>query len=167
MNQRTGHDEKVEERLWKEIEDSRIGMLGVTRPEPQHLQPMTAFGEPEEQAIWFFSSRHTDLVKQAGDGAPAMFCLTAKDRKLYACLAGDLSEQIDRSRIEKYWNPIVAAWYPDGKDDPNLTLLRLDLIDAQVWLVEQGPVKFAWEVAKANLTKNYPDEGSRAHLTFQ
>lgn len=96
-----------------------------------------------------------------------MFCLISKDREVYACLGGELEEHFDRERLERYWNPIVAAWYPDGKDDPRLTLLRFKLDDAQVWINEAGPVRFAFEIAKANMTKDQPDLGGRADIQFQ
>ena len=33
----------VERRLWKAIEDDKIGMLGVVGGRPHHFQPMTAY----------------------------------------------------------------------------------------------------------------------------
>ena len=74
--------------------------------------------------------------------------------------------RLDPARIEKYWNPIVAAWYPEGKADPHLTLLCLDVTDAQVWISEGGPIKFAFEVAKANLTGQTPDVGGSTRLNL-
>jgi general stress protein 26 len=68
--------------------------------------------------------------------------------------------------MDRYWNAVVAAWYPDGKDDPQLTMLRLDCADAEVWISDDGPVKFAWEIAKANATHQPPDAVGRAHLDF-
>jgi general stress protein 26 len=59
---------------------------------------------------------------------------------------------------------MVAAWYPDGKDDPSLTLLRFDVRDAEVWISKGGAVRLAWEVAKANLTGATPDVGTQKHL---
>jgi general stress protein 26 len=32
------------------------------------------------------------------------------------------------------WNRYVAAWFPGGKDDPKLTLLRLDAENAEIWI---------------------------------
>ena len=57
---------------------------------------------------------------------------------------------------------MVAAWYPGGRDDPHVTLLRLSTGDAQVWLSESGPLKFAWEIAKANLSHHEPEIGENA-----
>ena len=35
----------------------------------------------------------------------------------------------------------------------------LDCDDAQVWVSDAGPVKFAWEIARANATGRAPDLG--------
>ena len=45
----------------------------------------------------------------------------------------------DRDVIERLWNPFVAAWF-EGKDDPKLRLLRMDLGSAHVWLNENTMV---------------------------
>lgn len=159
------HDQKaVEERLWKDLKKrGGTGMLGLTGS-GDHFQPMTAFVERETGQIWFFTRKDTDLAKEIGTASPAMFIF--QDDNLQACIGGKLSIDHDRTRIDKYWNPVVAAWYPEGKDDPFLTLLRMDLSDAEVWISDDGMIKFAWEVAQANLAHKTPDMGDRAHLDF-
>jgi general stress protein 26 len=160
------HDQAaVQTRLWDEIEKRQTGMLGVTGPESQHFQPMTAFLDRSENRIWFFTYKDTDLAEAAVTGTPAMFVFQ-HERAIYACIGGTLRVQHDPERMQKYWNPVVAAWYPEGKDDPRLTMLCLDAEDAQVWVQEAGPAKFAWEIAKANATKTTPDLGDRTNLNF-
>ncbi|WP_297513439.1 pyridoxamine 5'-phosphate oxidase family protein [uncultured Caulobacter sp.] len=160
------HDQDdAERRLWKEIDHARFGMLGIPAT-GGHFQPMTAFAEPEDKALWFFTSKDTDLLKSVRDGQDkAMFIVEAKDQDFQACVAGRLSEDPDRERIERYWNPMVAAWFPRGKDDPSLTLLRFDMSDAQTW-ASKGAVRFAWEIAKANITGTLPDIGHQDHVTL-
>jgi general stress protein 26 len=153
----------VEKRLWKELEDARVGMLGLTDTR-QHFQPMTAFAEPENNLIWFFTRDDTDLAARARGGAEAMLVVQSRDHDFHACIGGALSLARDSLRIDRYWSPVVAAWFPDGKDDPRLTLLRLDARDAELWISKGGPIRFAWEVAKANLTDTTPDVGDTAHV---
>ena len=153
----------VEKRLWKELEHTRFGMLGLTGSH-QHFQPMTAFAEPENGQIWFFTKDDTDLAKAVSGGAEAMLIVQAKDQDFQACIGGTLSTARDTARIDKYWNPAVAAWFPDGKDDPRLTLLRLDAKDAELWISKGGAIRFAWEVAKANLTDSTPDLGDQVRV---
>ena len=154
----------AEARLWQALDDTRIGMLGLPG---DHMQPMTGFRDEADGAVWFYTRDETDLARRAAvDPQRAMFCLISKDRELYACVAGRLSLSRDRERIGRFWNPVVAAWYPEGKDDPHLVLLRLEPEDAQLWLSTKGPVRFAWEVARANLTGDRPDMGERAEIRF-
>jgi len=156
----------VEDRLWKEIDKGRFGMLGLVGEEHRdHFQPMTAYPERKTGTIWFFTRDDTDLAK-AANGGMAMMTFQTKDQDLHACLGGQLWASRDPERIEKFWNPILAAWYPEGKDDPHLTLLRLDLDSAAVWLSDAGPVKFAYEIARANIKGQKPDLGDRAEIQF-
>lgn len=158
------HDQaSAETLLWDAIEKERTGMLGLMGAD-QHFQPMTAFLERDSRQIWFFTYRDTDLAQATAEGGHAMFVLQQKD--LQACIGGRLTQVQDRERMDRFWNPMVAAWYPDGKDDPRLTLLRLDCDDAQVWITEAGPVRFAFEIAKANMGKDRPDLGERRDLNF-
>lgn len=155
---------ELENHLWDEIEGAHMGMLGVMRGGPRHFQPMTPYCERATGRIWFFVSRSAEIVASLGDGKEATFVVQARDGRFQACIAGELSEDADRSRIDKYWNGAAAAYFPKGKSDPDLTLLCFDCADAEVWHSEAGPLKFAWEVAKANLTHRRPDVGDKASV---
>ena len=151
--------DEARERLWREIKKVRYGMLGLAGS-LDHFQPMSAFCEPETNDIWFFARKDSNLAKHCIGGARAMFNVQSRDQAFHACIGGLLEQQRDGERIERYWNPIVAAWYPGGKDDPLLTLLLLQAQDAQIWLSETNPIRFFWEIAKSNLTHHEPHVGT-------
>ena len=156
---------EVEDRMWKAIEHGQhTGMLSISG-DGHHFQPMTAFVERDSNTLWFYTKSDTDLAQSvAANGADAAFMFL--DKKLQACIDGRLTLSRDRERIERFWNAHVAAWYPDGKDDPSLTLLRLDCAEAGVWITEGGPVKYAFEVAKANATKTTPNIGEHRDINL-
>jgi general stress protein 26 len=158
-------NDEVRDRLWKAIEDDHTGMLGLTH-DNHHFQPMTAFVEKDTNTLWFFTRNDTDLAQSVAGGAGTDAAFIFTDRKLQACIDGRLTLSHDRERIDRYWNAHVAAWYPDGKDDPALTMLRLDVSEAAVWITEGGLLKYAFEVAKANASKTTPDVGERRDLNF-
>ena len=160
---------EAEEEFWNHLETSNTGMLGLDQP-GYHAQPMTAFRDGETSTIWFFTRDDTDLAKDAavGSGQSAMFHYGSKDQNVWACIHGELSVHgSDRDVIDRYWNPVLAAWYPGGKDDPNLTILRFDAGDGRVWVNEGGFFKFAYEIAKANVTKTLPESGGVADINLQ
>ena len=160
---------EAEEEFWNHLEKSNTGMLGLDQP-GYHAQPMTAFRDGETSTIWFFTRDDTDLARDAGvgSGQSAMFHYGSKDQNVWACIHGELSVHgHDRDVIDRYWNPVLAAWYPDGKDDPNLTILRFDADDGRVWVNEGGLFRFAYEIAKANVTKTLPDSGDVVDIKLQ
>ena len=57
---------ELRDRLWKELDEARIVMLGLVGGEPHHMQPMAAFGDQAGDAIWFFTKKDTALVGQPG-----------------------------------------------------------------------------------------------------
>ena len=169
MADKTLTPDEAEEAFWEHLKKSNTGMLGLDQP-GYHAQPMTAFREEETGTIWFFTRDDTDLARDAavGGGQSAMFHYGSKDQNVWACIHGGLSVHgQDRAIIDRYWNPILAAWYPEGKDDPHLTVLRFDAEDARIWVQKGGLVRFAFEIAKANITKTKPDEGGVVDVNLQ
>jgi len=156
----------AEDTLWSEIKHGRIGMLALA-DEPRRFQPMTAFAEPDDRTIWFFTRLDTDLAQSVTGADEAVFIVQSKDQDLQACLVGELDLLRDDGRIDRYWNPMVAAWFPEGRDDPKLILLRLTVTGAEVWRSTVGPVRMAWQVVKANLTHSLPDVGEQVSLDLE
>lgn len=153
--------EDLKTRLWDEIDEERFGMLGVVG---HHMQPMTMFADKSAGKIWFYSHKTTDLAREAGSGGKAMLCLMSKDQDFQACISGTLTDDYEKAKVDEYWTVHVAAWFPKGKEDPDLTLLRFDAEDAQVWISKRGPLNYGFQLAKANATHTLPDVGTKGEV---
>lgn len=130
--------DELEDKFWKALKSDRTMMLGLDGVEDGHARPMTAQAEHESGPIWFFTSIDNDLVARlAGGSGRAIATFTSKGHDVFACVHGDLTVDLDRAVVDRLWNPFVAAWY-EGKDDPKLTLLRLDPEKAEIWLDENS-----------------------------
>jgi general stress protein 26 len=134
------NEAEIAKKFWKALRSDRTVMLGLAGVDEGHAQPMTALVEDDRDAgpIWIFSARTVDLVKALGPGGKALAHFVSKDHELFASVHGELVPDDDRAAIDRLWNPFVAAWYPGGKDDPELRLLRFDPEWAQVWLNEDS-----------------------------
>ncbi len=64
----------------------------------------------------------------------------------------------DRAVIERLWSSFVAAWYPAGKNDPNLALLHLEPEEAEIWSNEAS----LWTSMKLLLGADPRDEFSES-----
>ena len=124
---------ELEKGFWKALESDRTIMLGLDSVEDGHVRPMTGIAESSRSPIWFFTTNDSMLVTKLVPGSRAIATFVSKGHDLFAAIHGGLSVSNDRAVIDRLWNPYVAAWYKGGKDDPSLTLLRLDAERAEIW----------------------------------
>ncbi len=151
--------------FWEQIESVTAGMLGVENSR-QHAQPMAPHIDRETGRIWFFTKKTTDLVRDVGQGARAQFIIVGRDHDYHACASGTLTQNKDEAKIEEFWNPVIAAWFESGKNDPDLMLLEFVLQNATIWAGTSSSLTFGWEIAKANLTEGEPNVGIQKHIKF-
>lgn len=149
--------------LWDEIDGVQVVMLG-SPDHAQHMQPMAPQTAREEKAIWFFTRVSSDIAKAAAQGGIVHMCLVTDDYQ--ACLDGDLTTTYSPEHIDRYWSSVVEAWYPGGKTDADLTMLRFTPRTAAIWASTSSKLLFGWQIAKAITTGEEPDVGHSAHVTF-
>jgi general stress protein 26 len=133
-------DVRLKKKFWKELQSTRTLMLGLHGVDNDKTRPMTAQvdlpeGADEEDGgpIYFFASRNEGIGQDLADGARAIAAFASKGHDLFASIQGTLHESTDRAVIDRLWNPFVDAWYKDGKDDPNLILIKFDATKAEIW----------------------------------
>jgi general stress protein 26 len=150
-------EHEIAQRFWKALRSDRVVLLGLPGVEGGHSQPMTAQVGTDDGPglLWFFSSRDTDFVRQLGNGSHAVAHFAAKGHDLFASLDGILVPFNDRDMIDRLWNPHVAAWFNDGKDDPSVQLLRLEPRRLQVWLNEGSLLAGMKQLFGGDPKKNY------------
>ena len=68
----------------------------------------------------------------------AIATYASKGHDLFASVHGKLVLDNDRAVIDRLWNPIIASWYEQGKDDPKLALVRFEADSADVWEANLG-----------------------------
>ncbi len=154
--------EELEAKLWAGLRSEMTVMLGMV-DESAPSRPMTAQFEGDEDRgpLWFFTSQDSELVQAGGGAATAVF--VAKDHDLFARIEGKLVEDTRPEMVEKLWNPFVAAWY-DGKDDPDIALMRLDLNSAEIWENASSLVAGIKALFGAKPQQDYKDKVAKVSL---
>lgn len=147
---------EIKQHFWKKLADSPFVMIGLTGG-GQHSEPLTAqLDQDQVDTIFFFIGKDNRLAA----GGDAMLQFVAKGHDFFACLSGKAAVDNDFAMIDKLWNKQVEAWFPGGKSDPNLALLRFDVDSAEMWETDMslaGKVKMLF-----GGTIKRGDEGSHA-----
>ncbi|RYX92832.1 MAG: hypothetical protein EOO28_20895 [Comamonadaceae bacterium] len=55
------------------------------------------------------------------------------DAASYVSVTGLARLVRDARREEKLWSPEIRIWFAQGKNDPDLALLRVDIVEADYW----------------------------------
>lgn len=149
--------------LWDHIKDFRIAMLVSEATTPgqgnYHARPMGIVQDEFDGNLYFFTRRHSGKMAEIEEDHDV--CLTFANEKdsLYVSVTGIARPVAGRELIEKYWNKYVAAWFPDGKDDPELGMLQVTVRKAEYWDNDKSKMVQLFEIAKANLTGTTPNMG--------
>ena len=126
--------DELKTKFWKALDDSPFLFLQLDEV-PENAVPMTAqLDKDANHAIWFFTTKDHCLA----NGGPATATFAGKGHQMFARFKGTLTEETSRERLDKQWSQIVEAWFPGGKDDPNLLMLRMDLGEAEIWNSDLG-----------------------------
>jgi general stress protein 26 len=149
--------------LWDELDKVYTVMLG-SPDHSHHMQPMAPQTDREAQQIWFYTKTDSDIARAAASGGTVHMCLLTDDYQ--ACISGDLRTSHSPEHIERYWSSMVEAWFPRGKQDPELTMLCFTPASAAIWASTGSKLKFGWEIAKAITTGEEPDVGYKTEVTF-
>ncbi|HEY4338946.1 MAG TPA: pyridoxamine 5'-phosphate oxidase family protein [Steroidobacteraceae bacterium] len=120
---------ELKHEFWTHMSASPFVMLELDNA-PHSAAPMTAqLDEHAHSAIWFFTSRDSAFARMGS--ATATF--VAKNHALFARFAGHLVEETSRALLDKFWTDAITAWFPQGKNSPQVLLLRMELGEASIW----------------------------------
>lgn len=150
--------QELEQKFWQALKGDRTLMLGVDGFEDGHSRPMTAIIEGEASGpIWFFTGKPNAVIEHLSQQRRAIAAFSSKGHDLFASIHGNLVIDNHPAVIDRLWNPYIAAWF-NGKEDPNLVLLRFDAEHAQVWLNENNFLAGVKLMLGVDPTKDYQDK---------
>lgn len=143
--------ESKKEHLKDLLESFDTAMLITRHGEREHARPMAIAGIEGANTMWFATSQ--DAPKSDEIRSDSRASVTLQSDKRYVALSGRATLVADRAKIDELWKPTWKAWFPNGKDDPNLVLIRLTVEDAEFWdNAGTKGIRYAFEAAKALVT---------------
>lgn len=127
-------DSDIRDTFWKAFAASPCIMMKIAGSAGR-AEPMTAHLDKDaHHAIWFFCKRSNRI----GGGGQATGEVMTLEHSVFASIDGTLVEEADPALRDKHWSNTVEAWFPKGRSDPSVVMLRFDITDGEVWTAEMG-----------------------------
>ena len=148
----------------KEMANEKICLFCTYEENEIVSRPMSTQKVEDDGTIWFFSDKDSVKNEQilADKRVYLMYSDTAKQH--YLSLNGEAEIVFDKEKIAELWTPLAKAWFEEGKDDPDITLLKVEPENGHYWDTKNGKLVSTIKIAIAALTGNEMDGGVQGNL---
>ncbi|MEO8281430.1 MAG: pyridoxamine 5'-phosphate oxidase family protein [Ideonella sp.] len=149
------------EQLWGLIKDIRFGMFTSRHGNGHlHARPMTVQNKQLEAdgCLWFFMSRSNDAVADLAADSSVNVSFADPSDDSYVSVTGKATLVEDMKKKEELFSTMAKAWFPGGASDPDLALVRVDVVHAGYWDVKESKIVQLYEMAKAAVTGKPPTD---------
>lgn len=152
--------EEKHNEIWELIQASKVGMLTTIDGNTLRARPMYVVQKAYEGDLWFFTEKSSAKVYEALRNRRVNLTFTNVEEDIFLSLSGEASIDNDPERIEALWSKAVDLWFPGGKNNGDITLLKVDVTEGESWTINESGLKRIYEMAKAAITSGTPDLGT-------
>jgi general stress protein 26 len=98
-----------------------------------YSRPMASQHQEFDGDLWFFSNRSSGKIRSIEKDQHVNLAYASPDDSRYVSVSGRAEIVKDHAKMEELWNPMFKAWFPEGLEDPELTLIRVRVESAEYW----------------------------------
>jgi len=132
-----------------------------------HSRPMSSNGDVNDDGdIWFFTNASSHKVTEIQKLPKVNVSFADPDDQRYISVSGTAQVVRDRAKIDELWKPEFKIWFPEGKGDPEIALLRVNLEKAEYWDSPSSTIGYALSFVSSLVTGKQPEFGENKKVEF-
>ncbi len=148
------------------IKDIHVAMLTTEGSDGKlHSRPMATQEAEFDGSVWFLSRQSSGKVTDIQHQAHVNLAYS-DGKHSFVTLAGVAEIQKDRKKIDELWNPLYKAWFPDGKDDPEITVIKVQVEEAEYWEAPPNAIVRNVKILSAAITGGKVSVGEHEKVTL-
>lgn len=102
-------------------------------------RPLQALEFDEDGVLWFATGLDSEKATEIRARPHVGLSFADHHANRFVSVSGPARLVNDREKINALWSPAMSVFFPQGKDDPNLVLVRVEIERAEYW---DGPATF-------------------------
>lgn len=132
-----------------------IAMMNTVSAEGSVIaRPLQTLDFDEDGVLWFATDATSEKAAEIRLRPHIGLSYADHHANSFVSISGPARLVHDRQKIDALWSPAMSIFFPQGKDDPNLVLVRVEIERAELW---DGPGTFVGKMlylAAAAITGN-------------
>ncbi len=131
---------------------------------PFHVCPMHAQEVDDDGSLWFFSGLDSEHAANIREDSRVQLIFSNPSAYEFLTVFGEATILRDIEKIHELWKPMIKAWFPDGIDDPNLSLIKIEPSKAHYWDTKDGKLVVLAKILIGAVTGKVEDGGIQGDL---
>lgn len=126
-------------KLRKIIKGAPVAMLTTVATDGSlRSRPMATLKAPFDGYLWFFIRTGAPVSGEIQESQRVNLSYTLPNDDRYVSVSGTANVSRDPERVKELWSGWMKEWFPDGKKDPDLSILRVRVEHAECWDPKTG-----------------------------
>ncbi|MDO5509562.1 MAG: pyridoxamine 5'-phosphate oxidase family protein [Weeksellaceae bacterium] len=141
MSTKNYYDKKAQEKLKDMAEGARVCFMCTKLSQsPLSARPMSLQEVDDDGILWFISGKDSDKNYHLQKDAETQLFFLDKGNSEYLSIFGKADIYTDRATIEDKWSKMAEAWFEEGKDDPNVSIIGVRPQEVHYWENKSGGI---------------------------
>jgi len=105
---------------------------------PLSIRPMAVQKVDDQGNLWFLSARNSHKNEELSNDPFVHLLFQGSRYADFLNIYGLASISEDKEKIKELWMPLYENWFPEGVEDPNITLIKVEPTEAYYWDNKHG-----------------------------
>ncbi len=152
------------QKMWEMMKSISFAMLTTEDDDNLRARPMVAAQKEFDGTLWFFTRASSHKVNEVQHDQRVGVTYADPSKQDYVSLSGHARLVRDKAAIDAHWGESMRTWFPKGKDDPDIALLKVDVTMAEYWDAPNSTMVHAYGYLKAVVTGEPPHPGENEKI---
>jgi general stress protein 26 len=153
-------------RVWDIIEKVDVCMLTTQFPGGLRARPVEARPDRKAGIVWFVTDLRSDKEHEIEREHDVGLVFIDSEDKAYLSLTARAEVLRDHAKAAEIWKSTDNIWW-HGPGDPNVCVLCVRPLTAELWDGPSSQAVAVFELAKARLTGEKPNLGENRKVTVR
>jgi len=146
----TNNKEEAIKKFKELVKDVNVCMFTTIDDHDQlYSRPMSTADIDADGNAWFFTNEFSEKIHEVSKDNTVYLIYSHPGKNVYVSVKGSCTVILDKKKIDELWDPLLKAWFPGGKEDTKLCLVKVNTQEANYWNSNSGSMGVYFKMLKA------------------